>query len=65
MASAVEKSLAEGEFDKFVNASEFASQLSEQLLAICHDKHLRVRAGNHAVRQERDPAIVRQTIMVL
>ncbi len=46
MATAVEKSQADGGFDKFVVAGEFASQLSEQLSEICHDKHLRVRAGS-------------------
>lgn len=46
MATAVEESLQNGDFDQFESVTEFASHLSEQLSEICHDKHLRIRAGS-------------------
>lgn len=46
MAASIEKSAIDGEYDMSTDAIEFASQLSKQLLDICHDKHLRVRAGS-------------------
>jgi tetratricopeptide (TPR) repeat protein len=45
MASAVEKSLADGKYEGLKSAEDFAARLSDQLREICHDKHLRVRAG--------------------
>lgn len=46
MATAVEKSIADGEFDELDDANEFAKRLTDQLRDICHDKHLRIRAGS-------------------
>jgi hypothetical protein len=45
MAAAVEKSVAQGEFDEIDDVGSFAKQLTDQLRDICHDKHLRVRPG--------------------
>ncbi len=45
MASALEKSISSEQYDDVQDAPEFALRLSKQLLEICHDKHLRVRAG--------------------
>ena len=45
MASSVESSLSKGQYSKFDDASRFAAHLTEQLRAICNDRHLRVRPG--------------------
>ncbi len=46
MASAVEKSVADGDYDDIDDESGFATRLTDQLREICNDKHLRVRAGS-------------------
>ena len=46
MASLVEKSIEDGEYSEIENVREFSSKLTKQLRNICHDKHLRVRAGS-------------------
>jgi tetratricopeptide (TPR) repeat protein len=46
MSVAVEKSAADGDYDSVDDVNDFASRLTDQLREICHDKHLRVRAGS-------------------
>jgi hypothetical protein len=42
MAEALRARLRRGEYDKVTSSAAFADLLTEQLLAICHDKHLHV-----------------------
>ncbi len=46
MASAIEKSLAAGDYEEAGSAQTFATLLTKQLRDLCHDKHLRVRPGS-------------------
>ena len=45
MAKTIEKSLSDEKYAKYVDAVEFASDLTDELRKICKDKHLLVRAG--------------------
>ena len=53
MCSDLEKSLEDGAYDQVDDIDEFAAALTKQLRAICHDKHLRVRAMGEQTSRSR------------
>lgn len=50
MAQSVESSFSDGSYDSLKTTDQFANQLTEELRAICHDLHLRVRPGSPSRR---------------
>ena len=46
MVTALKKSADDSEYDDMNDPREFASALTKQLREICHDKHLKLRAGS-------------------
>lgn len=46
MADVMRKNMAEGAYDGFTRAEALATRLTDDLRDICHDKHLRIRAGH-------------------
>jgi len=53
MGAALKRHLAAGEYDDVTSARAFASRLTDDLVAICNDRHLRVTVGGTARRMER------------
>jgi hypothetical protein len=58
MAEALQGHLAAGKYDDVTSARVFASRVTDDLQAICNDRHLRVTVGGMTRRMERrsDPA---------
>ncbi|UCE60172.1 MAG: S41 family peptidase [Phycisphaerales bacterium] len=57
MAVDIRQRLAAGDYDKITNCYAFARRLTDDLLAICNDKHLRVRPRapiDHRAIQDRE-----------